>query len=272
MAKRKNPVMIEAGRKAAETRKKNKQERELKLKLRAKLAWETRRENEKNGVGFKFSNVDGESKIATRNSKVDLYIKSGVTSGNFLLLPSQTCADIFLINERMPKNNFSFKGCEIDKKSFKVANKKAKDNGLNLMLFESGIETYIDRVIGLGETDYFAHADIDLCQTFSMYKQVVEKTMNNNLVKKGGIISFTFCARDVNIKKTALEILKKTRFNELDKKVAKDKQSNNFSLPTINKWLDKLCKDNYKIVVEPYTYSDSKKGNHMIHGSIQRIK
>lgn len=265
--------MIEAGKKAAETRKRNIQERELKFKLRAKLAWETRRENEKNGVGFKFSNVDGESKIATRNSKVDLYIKSGITSGNFLLLPSQTCADIFLIKERMPNNKFSFKGCEIDKKSFKVANKKAKENDLNLALFNVGIETYIDRVIELGEVDYFAHADIDLCQTFTTHKQIVEKIVNNNLVKKGGIISFTFCGRDVNIKKTALEILKKTKFNEVNKKVEKDKQSNNFCLPTITKWLDKLCKDTYKVVVSPYTYSDSKskKGGTMIHGSIKRI-
>lgn len=271
MAKRKSPKMILAGKKAAETRRKNREMREMKFTTRAKKAWDTRRENEKNGVGYNFTNVDGVEKIKSRNQKVDLYKNSGITSGRLLLLPSQTCADIFLINEKIPNNKFKFVGCEIDKKAFRLADKKRIANNLNLTLYKLGVENVVDGLIQYVGEDALAHADIDLCQTFTKYKSVIEKIVDNKLVQKGGIVSFTFAARDVNVKKTALEILKKTAFNQLAYKVEKDKINNNFALPVINKWLTKLCKKGYKVVIEPYTYSDSKRGNHMIHGSIQRI-
>lgn len=232
-----------------------------------KRAWITRREKQKSNLYYK--NIEGKEKNAFRNKKVDLYINSGITNGNFGFLPSITCKDIILVKERYPASNYNFIGCEFDKDTFSAINYM-----LNVKEVPSFALFKLD-VLNLIKTSFegeYAHFDIDLCQTFSKYKNYVEEALKRKIVQKGGIISFTFSCRDVGIKKTAESILGKTEFQKLDKKLKASKNANEirggYTLPTINKWLKKICGKNFEVAVEPFTYMDTCS---MVAGSIRRI-
>lgn len=77
----------------------------------AKKAWVTRLKNKKK---FKFKNTDGINKIAYRKLKADFYQESKLRAGNVLLLPSQTCADVYEINKCIPFNSYTYIGAEIN--------------------------------------------------------------------------------------------------------------------------------------------------------------
>lgn len=235
-------------------RLKAEQER-AKNSARAKKAWETIRSKQ----ALPFKNEDGENKKLCRTKKAELYKNSGLTSGRVLILPSQTCADIYEIDAKIPKNNFKFIGCEIDNKAFKVIQKKIKNEKLDDRLFM--FNTDITRVLKSAIEGGYSHIDLDLCQSFRTFKHTVEIAVNEKLVKKNGIISFTFSTRDVKGRSIAKEILG-------------DDVQNGYTITMVNKWLKELCGKNFKIAIAPYTYSDSKNGvgGRMVFGSIQRVK
>lgn len=230
-----------------------------------KKAWITRRENQKKDLYYK--NVDGHAKEAFRNKKVDLYINSNITNGNFGFLPSVTCKDIMLIQTRFPNSCYNFLGCEFDEETFRQ---------INHMLDSKSVPSFalynldVLNLIKTSSEDEYAHFDIDLCQTFSKYKHYIEEALKRKIVQKDGIISFTFSCRDKNIKEVARETLGEEEFNKISEKINKSGVlKGGYTLPTINKWIKEICGNDFEIAVAPFTYLDT---CNMVAGSVRRIK
>lgn len=255
--KAKNPVMVNAGKKAAATRKANKEAQQKKWSEAGKKAAAKRRENK-----LAFHNESGAEKIKRRELKAKAYKDSGIHSGSLLFMPSQTCEDINVINRVIPRNEFHYIGSEINEQAQKEIRRKKQENGYKMSLMPFSIA---DIVMNAGENDY-SHVDLDFCETFSRYYATLGTAIVNKIVQKNGIITATFAARDLNISTTAQKILGAKRVKELKA------NGENLILPTLTKFIKTLGKYSYRFICEPETYTDSKQGNHMVFFIIQRVK
>ncbi len=239
------------------------EKRKKELSDRANKAWITRKKNAE--ANFKFKNTEGKEKDRIRDKKTFSYLDSGIIEGFLFFMPSQTCDDVFRINRLIPNNNFTFLGNENCPKAINEIKRKTKEFNLKLHLYPYSVREHLNYL----DSDSLAHADFDMCETFSIYKGLVSKTVEKNLVKKKGIISMTFATRDKNINTIATKILGGAKVEQLKN----DHKSLVFS--TLLKFLQDLCLDGrYAIYSMPEVYTDNKdkKGNQMIFAQLQRIK
>lgn len=226
----------------------------------AKKAWVTRLKNQKK---FKFKNTDGINKIEFRKIKALAYKELALTDGNLLLLPSQTCADIYEINHIIPYNNFHYIGAEINKHAVKeIKNKIVKDN-LNLIIYPDKIQNLIKSSV----KNQYLHIDLDLCGTFSKNHQLLEDVIKNDLVKVGGVISSTFSVRDAKIKITSKRILGCVKYRK-----ELNKCNSCLIKPTIKEFIKINGRQKYKIIYKPTIYTDKGLGGYMLFTMIKRIK
>lgn len=246
-------------KKAAANRKANKEAEHKKWVEAGKKAARTRRLNK-----LSFHNEDGAEKIKRRNLKAKAYKDSGIHGGSLLFMPSQTCEDVNVINRLLPRNKFLYIGSEINEVAKKEIRHKIKANGYNMALFGRSItELVMDAVEG-----EYSHVDLDFCETFSRYYATLGTAILNKIVPVGGIITGTFAARDTNIGTTAKRFLGAIKVREIKK--ADPKAC--LIIPTLHKFVRETGGYSYKFVCEPETYTDSAKGNHMVFFILKRVK
>ncbi len=234
--------------------------------LIAKRAWKTRRLNGNAHISgwakkeFKFVNTEGINKNKTREEKARAYLHSGLSQGNLLFMPSQTCKDIEIINRVIPKNKFIFIGSESNSKAVKEIVRKVRKEDLNLCIYPKSIKS----LVASSSVDSFSCIDFDFCETFSRHKGILQQALSKNIVKKGGIIAMTFSARDINIKKTAESILTRSQLKSaIDNK--------RMGISTIKRFVEQQGKGNYEFISDLRTYREGKHTSPMIFGIIKRM-
>lgn len=146
----------------------------------------------------------GLNKMNIRYLFFEYILKSKKLKGNFLTLPSETCAFENELNVQT-LNKFHYIGAEHDKNVFMEALQTIAKFKLKLSLTLGKIKNIITN----SKPDFFAHAFLDYCGTFTTYENEVRDLITNNLVRRGGLIGLTFTTREANTKKqTCIEYYK----------------------------------------------------------------
>lgn len=96
-------------------------------------------------------------------------------------------------------------------KSVQIAQKKILSE--NKKLAKSVVMRYgnINDAVQVGSSDQYAHILLDYCNSLTANRDAITYVLNNDLVKKGGIVEITLCARshEQNSKKQLAKLIKK---------------------------------------------------------------
>lgn len=246
-----------AGKKAAIKRKENK----LKAQNELLSIIPTRKEKENTDYDIK---KERKNKLRITKKKAQSYKDHGITAGNLLLLLSASCNDIFEILKVMPKNLLHYITAEIDSKAIVEIQRKNREFNLNIELYAKSIGVLIEQA----KRNFFASADIDLCSNFSTSIKIVFNALTRDVVKRGGLLSFTFDTRDAGIRLLAINLLGLKRVNELTEKRMC------LIIPTLLAYIEKIAPNKWEIIHQPELYSDSSsgKGARMLFIMLKRIK
>lgn len=117
--------------------------------------------------------------------------KFGLKDGLILTLSSWQCLMEQKINSEFPK--FEFLTCENDLKNLEKLFFEKKDK--NFKFIKLILSGDIGNVIKLSKKDAFSHLLLDYCGTFVTYKNEIQQVLQNDITKKGGIISITLATR-----------------------------------------------------------------------------
>ncbi len=186
-----------------------------------------------------YYNTNGKKKEEARQVLYS-YIKEANLNGLILSLPFHTCKFEKALLEICPDNRFI--GVEMNYPTFLMMAK-------NIHLQNLPIEprhNKIEKVIETMPSNTLAHAYIDLTGTLTKYKPMVETAIKNNIVKVGGIISFTFL--------NALRVFDEELKDLFDNSVRTDGKSK--TTITTNKYFESIIGDNYELCIN-YEYFDT---------------
>lgn len=139
----------------------------------------------------KFQNFEGSNKNKCRVKMCNLIKESQINNGNILSLSSKDCLMELKLNKEL-KNDFHYVSYEYDKEYFLKMRETAISNNLFMSTNYAPISMGINGV----PKNYYSHAILDYCGTFSTNKEDVKNTIHNDIVKCGGTIHLTVSKRD----------------------------------------------------------------------------
>jgi hypothetical protein len=139
--------------------------------------------------------------------------RTGLYFGDVLTLPADKCKLEKRISERLPQTDFRYTMVEFDKDVYLKLVKTAIKH-FNRPIFYYGS---IADMIYKAKKDTYTHCFLDYCRTIHSHINEIKFALENNIVKKNGLITFTFALRD-NSKKHKSFIKEMLEYQRLPKK------------------------------------------------------
>ena len=192
-----------------------------------------------------YTNADGENKEIARNKMAKYIVDSGVI-GLIPTLPHIKCIIEQKILVDAPTNTFL--GVELKKPIYNSMKRVIRKHKLPFKTYRGKIG---DKIWGQAK-DVYAHMILDYCGCLSSFSKEIEYSINNKIVKSGGIIAITFGKPhrgDSDTTKFIMSLGTTITNNPFDNRCASDKAT--------EAYFNRIIGDNFEFV-EIFNYKDDK--------------